>query len=525
MKQKLGIGLVFITLIFIVSGIFILFNLSVITKEQKLKEQHDSVLHHDEKMTYEMESALSELYSFQAGHGGTIDSLMEHVIKLEGLLARARNDYASASTMIDCSRCHSLAEKTGSFNKKLAHITEYLSAYKKDIRLIVRSKDARLTDAAGKEAASKGEEITKVIAGMRLAATEMDTRLNRIEHDAIVRSRYSILAALILSILLSSAVGAFLVKAITRPVNRLIEGIEKVSDGNYDSKVDISSRDEMGFLAQRFNVMTDNLRLMILQRESLLSELNELNRDLEKRVQAATDELKLTHEKLLRNETLSVVGTFASGVAHELATPISSVMSYFQILKKRLDKEPFAEDIGIVEGELQRCKTILRGMLDFARAPEQEKVPADVNVIIRDLLMLLRYQEEYRNVVIREELDPDVPRITAIPGQLKQVFTNIMINALQAMPAGGELSVATDVSVDGRNVLINISDTGSGLSHEEIDRIFQPFYTSKETGTGLGLSISYGIVKGHGGAIEVKSEPGKGTTFLIRLPVGETAHE
>ena len=134
-------------------------------------------------------------------------------------------------------------------------------------------------------------------------------------------------------------------------------------------------------------------------------------------MQAATEELKLTHDKLLRNETLSVVGTFASGVAHELATPISSVMSYFQILKKRMpDKGPLAEDLGIIEGELQRCRTILRGMLDFARAPEREKVLADVNAIIRDLLMLFRYQKECRNVAIREELDPDVPRIMAIPG-------------------------------------------------------------------------------------------------------------
>ena len=96
-----------------------------------------------------------------------------------------------------------------------------------------------------------------------------------------------------------------------------------------------------------------------------------------------------------------------------------------------------------------------------------------------------------------------------------------MVNALQAMPDGGELAAITGVSDDGKNVLISISDTGCRLSHAEIDRIFQPFYTSKEAGTGLGLSISYGIVKGHGGDIEVKSEPGKGTTFLVRLPVGE----
>ena len=417
MKKKLCIGLALITLIIIVSGTFILVNLSVITKEQGLKEQHDKALHRDETMMYEMESALSDLYSYQAGHGGTAATLMEHAIKLDGLLSLSGNDYASARTITRCNRCHSLGEKTGSFNKKLAHMTGYLGEYKKDIRFIAASKDARLTDATGEDAVIKGEEIATVLAGMSLASTEMDTRLDGIEDASIVRSRYSILAALVLCVILSSAIGAILFRSITRPVNMLVDGIERVSDGNYDAKVDISSRDEMGFLARTFNNMTDNLRLMTSQRESLLAELNKLNRDLEKRVQAATEELKLTHDKLLRNETLSVVGTFASGVAHELATPISSVMSYFQILKKRMpDKGPLAEDLGIIEGELQRCRTILRGMLDFARAPEREKVLADVNAIIRDLLMLLRYQKECRNVAIREELDPDVPRIMAMPG-------------------------------------------------------------------------------------------------------------
>ena len=156
MKKKLCIGLALITLIIIVSGTFILVNLSVITKEQGLKEQHDKALHRDETMMYEMESALSDLYSYQAGHGGTAATLMEHAIKLDGLLSLSGNDYASARTITRCNRCHSLGEKTGSFNKKLAHMTGYLGEYKKDIRFIAASKDARLTDANRERCGDQG---------------------------------------------------------------------------------------------------------------------------------------------------------------------------------------------------------------------------------------------------------------------------------------------------------------------------------------------------------------------------------
>ena len=234
----------------------------------------------------------------------------------------------------------------------------------------------------------------------------------------------------------------------------------------------------------------------------------------------ATDELKATHEHMLRTETLSAVGTLASGVAHELATPLSSIINYVQMIRRRTGGGDGLEaEMGIIENELVRCRDILRGMLAFVRPPEKEMVPTDVNGALRDLIELTRHRARSGKIEIKSNLDPSLPLVTAVPGQLRQVFMNIMVNALEAMPEGGEIGVSTSLEDEGRKVAVRISDAGSGISAEDINRIFDPFFTNKKSGTGLGLSISYGIVKGHGGDIVVESEEGKGTTFVISLPV------
>ncbi len=223
--------------------------------------------------------------------------------------------------------------------------------------------------------------------------------------------------------------------------------------------------------------MTDRLNEAIMQKDALMEELKDLNSSLDQRVQEATAELRIAHEMVLRNETLSAVGTFASGVAHELATPIASIMTYFQMVKERVPKEDrLADDVQIIEKELKRCNTILRGMLDFARAPEKEKTLTNINAIVHDLLALVRYQPSYkRTIMIKEDLAAGIPMIPAVAGQLRQVFMNMIVNALQSMPGGGTLSVSTGLAEEGRKVVVTISDTGRGIPQSELDRIFRPF--------------------------------------------------
>jgi two-component system NtrC family sensor kinase len=271
--------------------------------------------------------------------------------------------------------------------------------------------------------------------------------------------------------------------------------------------------------------MTDNLSKVTAQKEELVRELQDLNATLELRVQEAAEELRMANEEMLRKETLSMVGTFAAGVAHELATPFSTIISYTQMMKSRLpDDRELKEEFEIVEGELKRCRTVLRGMLEFARAPQKEKSMIDLNEIILALLSLIKFQKEYRHIVLREHLGADIPRIRAVPGQLQQVIMNVVVNSLQAMPGGGELSVSTFLAGDetpGKRVVIRITDTGTGIPDEEVKNIFKPYYTSKKSGTGLGLAISDSIVREHRGEIKVRSIEGQGTTFEIYLPISE----
>jgi two-component system NtrC family sensor kinase len=522
MKKRLLTGLSFMVLVFIFSGVFVLHNLAVITREQKAKELHDHILDRYAAMRNLLKTSQAELYRHQAGHHSDINSLVGPVQQFENMLARTKNDYMGSSSEEECNSCHHLGGKKGTFSRELAQITAYLSDYKKGVNILAFSKDENLNGAVRRKATEDAQKVISIVDFLYTATEKTNESMEKLEDASINRARHAIVLAVIFVAALSLAMGVFLFRSITRPVNLLVRGVEKVSSGDYDSKVSIASADEIGYLAARFNDMTANLARVTGQKEALLRELRELNRSLEQRVQEATEQLRIAHEKMLRGETLSAVGTFASGVAHELATPLSSVLSYFQMVKGRIRAdERFAGDLSLIEGELVRCRKILRGMLDFARAPETGKTPTNVNTIISGLLALLQYQKEYKGVTIVQKLDEGIPDVMAIPGQLKQVFLNIILNALQSMQGDGEITVSSSVTGEGEaaRVAVRIADTGPGIPREELNKIFQPFYTTRESGTGLGLSISYGIIRAHGGDIEVKSEPGKGATFSVYLPV------
>jgi two-component system NtrC family sensor kinase len=520
MKKKLIAGFVLMFTIFIVSGLFILWNLNTINLNQNLGDEQQRIITRYNDILYNLRSAQAQLYRHQAGFSSDIDSITVYIINAEDMLYEVNRHYADYSSRTLCNQCHAGQRAFKDFDDNFKNLKRYIGAYEENISRIVTTNDNRQMFSLEKETVDDGSKIIYLVDDLRHAAVKMNERMKELVITSERRSKQSIFIAIVVNFLLAVIVVVITIRSITGPINMLVKGIKNVSAGDFDSKVDISSADEIGFLARTFNTMTDNLNSINRHRDLLVNELNELNTDLKLRVHGSIEELRITNEKLLRNYSLSTVGTFASGVAHELATPLASILSYLQIVKRKISGEDqLKEDINIIEGELQRCRDILRGMLDFARAPEKEKMPTNINNVLQDLLLLIGYQPEYKKIVIKRELNLDIPAIMAVPGQLKQVFMNIIINALQAMPEGGELKVSTVYNSKTQNIIVTIKDSGKGISEEEMSRIFQPFYTSKKTGTGLGLSISYGIIKGHGGEIEVKSDHGKGTAFVIYLPV------
>ena len=527
MKKKLIIGLGLVTCIFILSGIIIAANLSELRLITDLTDRQQKMVKSYDRMLYLISDDQSDLYALEAGYKRDLDKIHGNIRETRLLLSSLREGYAAYSSETACRNCHSRINPAGfaetperiqHHEKTLEDISARIEGYDEKISRIVASGDAGSNRPLVKAAAADSEEIEGLIEKIKDAMDRMNERMEKLELAEVTRSNYTIVFAIALSILLSAAIVILMTRSITGPMDKLVHGIEKISSGDYNPKVSIYSNDEFGFLARTFNRMTDNLSEMTMQRETLLNKLTDLNNNLEQRVREATEELRAAQEMLLRNQTLSAVGTLASGVAHELATPISTIISYFGMIKGRLSAQD-AEDADIIESELRRCRNILGGMLNFAREPEQDKSLTDVNAIIRDLLTLIKYQTEYRKVSITADLDSGLPDIMAVPGHLRQVFMNILLNALQSVSGTGEISVSTSTAGDGRHIVVGISDTGCGIPESEINKIFNPFYTTKESGTGLGLSISYGIIKSHGGEIEVQSEQGKGTTFNILLPV------
>jgi signal transduction histidine kinase len=235
------------------------------------------------------------------------------------------------------------------------------------------------------------------------------------------------------------------------------------------------------------------------------------------------DELTRTQQQLVQSAKLAAVGELAAGVAHEINNPLAVVMSYTYLLRQSLPVgSPEQEMIRMIEAEGMRAGTITRDLLNFARQREPHREALNIEKVIQRALDLLAPKLAKARIDVAGMFDPAVPSILGDADQLKQVFVNLIANAVDAMPQGGSLTVRTDVRED--DVAVSIVDTGIGMTSEQLGRIFEPFYTTKPEGkgTGLGLSVGLGIVKSHGGTLEARSEPGRGTTMIVALPLVST---
>ena len=216
---------------------------------------------------------------------------------------------------------------------------------------------------------------------------------------------------------------------------------------------------------------------------------------------------------------MASIGMLAAGVAHEVNTPLAGISSYTQLLREQVDDAPQAALLEKIEKQTFRAAKIVNNLLNFSRSAGAEMEPLDVNKIVLDVLSLLEHQLEKSRIKVRKELLSDLPAVRGNENRLQQVFFNLVLNARDAMPSGGWLTLETRAD-EGDTVVLEVRDTGVGIKREDIKRIYDPFFTTKGIGrgTGLGLSVSYGIVQEHGGAIFVDSTPGLGTRFQVALP-------
>lgn len=234
------------------------------------------------------------------------------------------------------------------------------------------------------------------------------------------------------------------------------------------------------------------------------------------------------HRQILQSEKLAAIGQLAAGVMHEINNPLATIGACVTAISLRLEELPVdtpptvTEYLDIIDKEVQRCTGIVDGLLDFSRPKESTKRPVDLTSLIEETLFLLKHHQRFKRLTLVRDLSDALPRVRANAEQLIQAFMAIMLNALDAMENGGSLTIRTRTNPGrGDEVVVEIQDTGIGIPRSDLPKIFEPFYTTKPPGrgTGLGLSVVYGIVEGHHGRIEVDSIPGKGTTFVVYLPL------
>ncbi len=276
---------------------------------------------------------------------------------------------------------------------------------------------------------------------------------------------------------------------VTRPVRKLAESARKVTAGNWGATVEIHSTDEMGQLARAFNTMTHEL---VAQRE-----------------------------RLLQAERVAAWRELARRLAHELKNPLFPLQITVENMQRAHERHPeqfdevFREGAGTLLAELTNLKQIIGRFSDFAKMPAPEMQAVDFNDLVRQNLKLFAGQLEQARVAAKTELDERIRKVSADPEQMSRALRNLVLNAIDAMPDGGTLTVRTAVA--GNGIRLEVSDTGQGLTPEECDRLFTPYYTSKTHGTGLGLAIVQSVVSDHGGSISVESAKNRGTTFRIDL--------
>jgi len=229
--------------------------------------------------------------------------------------------------------------------------------------------------------------------------------------------------------------------------------------------------------------------------------------------------------QMLEKEKMVAVGQMAAGIAHEVCNPLSSISSVVQLLKRGDLNGKMKEQLSLIETHIQRITATVRQLVSLARPGTDRWEQIDLATILRDTIQLLSFDRRARRVQVILEAIRDLPRTYGVRGQLQQVFINLMINALDAMPDGGVLRISAEST--GRDIIVSFADTGSGISPEIGRRVFEPFFTTKEPGkgTGMGLSVTYTIVQKHGGTIDFVSQPNEGTTFTLRFPILDSAPE
>lgn len=336
------------------------------------------------------------------------------------------------------------------------------------------------------------------------------------ENARLNRSRQMLVAYFVLDFVLLLGLGSFILsRIVVNPINRLLAATEKITGGHYGQRLRVAGSAELVSLADAFNEMSATLQTKDQQVSEHLAALEKVNSDLGK-----------AREEAIRTEKMASIGLLAAGMAHEIGTPLASIMGYADLVATDQTVNSATQDYARrISDDCARIDRIVRGLLDYSRPRGSSGSTTDIRQVVTESLELLTHQGVFRNIKVLKALDDGVPEAMADPHQLQQVLVNLLLNGRDALNEDGVLTVSARLQ-DGL-VCINVLDNGSGISDENLRHIFDPFFTTKPPGkgTGLGLAISSRIIEGFGGRMTVRSKPGAGSCFSVWLPLARTAEE
>ncbi len=352
-----------------------------------------------------------------------------------------------------------------------------------------------------------------------LGVIDVGVSLDEADARVALSARHTLLWGIASTLAICLVAGWLIQRLVNRPVQQLLECTKKVANGDLQCTLRRSGDDEISVLARSFCGMTEELGRARGAQERWAETLEE-------EVASKTHDLRLAQEQVLRSEKLSSVGLLAAGVAHELNSPLTGILTYAHLVARNCaEGSETRADMEVIVQQADRCASIIRQLLDFSRERAPEKHAQDIRPIIDQVIALVEHQASFHGIQIHRDYADRVPDVLIDASQMQQVLINLLVNSAEAMPEGGTLTVSNRIhgELDGceePSIEIRVSDSGIGIPAESIPKIFDPFFTSKEVGkgTGLGLAVSYGIVERHGGRIDVQSVEGEGTTFTIILP-------
>jgi two-component system NtrC family sensor kinase len=337
-------------------------------------------------------------------------------------------------------------------------------------------------------------------------------------------TKFLILATIITAFLVTFLV-VFTRKRIKDPLNSLVRASVAVARGDNSIRlaVDTTLLDDLRVVSEAFNNMLDNIDLAT-------DELQNWSQQLEYKVQKKSEELSAAQNELIHVERIASLGKLSSSVAHEINNPLSGILVYNKLIYKQLSdddfyhpkKESILKNLKLIEAETKRCGDIVKGLLDFSRKDKEDFEPCQIHRILEETCRLLTHSIKMADIRLSTAFDAGEDRVFCSPNQIKQAFVALLVNATEAIRERGEILLATSNTEEGQ-IRIRVTDSGSGISKADLPHIFEPFYSTKHdaSGIGLGLAIVHGIVENHKGKIEVESEPGKGTTMTIILPLAD----